>query len=321
MHMLPVAKETKLESKFEIDFILCTRNRASNILELLRSIDNLDGCHRAEVTVVDSSDNPMKLSYREFSRIGKINLLHSLPGLPTQRNIGLEATSNPIIVFLDDDVLLESNFITATLSEFESNVALGGLGYLLKGVNFSPRQIFKGLSVTVNRKYHGQVTKSGKNYWYPEIGDHSKTKPPMWLPGCAMGFRRTQIDGLHFNPVLEEGLLGGYALGEDVDFSLKVHKTGKSFGLCTSTLVNHYEAPGERDNSLELARAQGHWLRYLTKTHKIYVYRSWVFFSLFMEFFYLFFAKYIRRGSASARMCSKQRLVNFLTSSPYSEFN
>lgn len=321
MDMLSASVKSIAEQKFKIDFILCTRNRSKNIFELLGSINNLVGCEVAEVTVVDSSDNPIKLSSGKFSKIGNINLIHSLPGLPTQRNIGLKATHNPIIVFLDDDVLLENNFIIATLQEFENNLNLGGMGYLLKGVNFVPMKIFKKISIAIKVKDYGQITKSGRNYWYPENGDPLKFNSPMWLPGCAMAFRRAQIDGMNFNTVLEKGILGGYALGEDVDFALTAYGSGQSLGLCVRTTVNHYEAPGERDNPFQLAQAQGHWLKYLAKSHQSYVIKSRVFLRLFTEFIYLLFTKFIGRGSPNARICSRERLIYFLRSSPYSELN
>lgn len=319
--MLPVRIETPSEKEFKIDFVLCTRNREKNILNLLRSINGLVNCNLAEVTIVDSSNNPIQITPEEFSGIGKINLIHSQPGLPTQRNIGLSATVNPVIVFLDDDVLLESNFINATLHEFINEADLSGLGYPLKNLEFAPRKIFKGWYCYVNENSYGQVTKSGKNYWYPEVYGKANLKSPMWIPGCAMAFRRTHIQGLNFNPVLEEGLLGGYALGEDVDFSLRLYKLGKSLKFCTTTVVHHYEAPGERDDSLRLAQAQGQWLRFLTRSHKSYVNSFCVSLRLLSELIYVTLLKLVGRGSPTARICSWNRLYNFLGRSPYSDFN
>jgi GT2 family glycosyltransferase len=192
---------------------------------------------------------------------------------------------------------------------------------LLKGVEFSDKKLFKSFSISVNVEQFGQVTKTGINYWYPEMGDKLKYNSPMWLPGCAMAFRRTEIQGVEFSSTLEEGILGGYALGEDVDFTLRLHKKGKRFGLCVRTIVDHYEAPGERDNAIQLSRAQGHWLKYLTKAHKRYVQRNWVFLRLLSEFLYLKIALVMNRGSSSARICSRERLLKFLQNSPYSNFN
>lgn len=319
--MLPEAKKSVAFQKYEIDFILCTRNRVKNIFDLLGSINNLVGSESAAVTIVDSSDDPIQLDPNDFQKIGKINLVHTTPGLPSQRNIGLLSTVNPIIIFLDDDVLLETNFITATVHQFESNLALAGIGYLLKGVDYVPKKISKRFSLSVNVEQYGQVTRSGKNYWYPEKGEHHNFKPPMWLPGCAMAFRRAQLEGVRFNTVLERGILGGYALGEDVDFTLRLQRIGKNFGLCLNTMVNHYEAPGARDNPRQLARAEGHWLKYLAKSHRSHVFKLWVFLRLFTEFIYLLVVVFIFRGNPIARVCSGERLLNFLRSGPYSKLN
>jgi GT2 family glycosyltransferase len=303
----------------KIDFILCTKDRPEAISSLLENINSLDDLYLADITVVDSSSIPIAVDIQHFSSDTTIKLIRSEPGLPTQRNIGLRSTRNPVIVFLDDDVVLAQNFITVTLEEFSQNIEIAGLGYLLKGVQFNEKKLFKKISSQVKAKEFGQVTRTGMNYWYPEIGDVKNYNPPMWLPGCAMAFRRTEIVGLQFNPVLEEGILGGYALGEDVDFTLSIHSEGKRFRLCQRTIVNHYEAPGERDNTLELARAQGHWLNYLTKSHKHFVRRYWVLLRLILEFTYLNLAKYINRGNSNSRLCSRERLFNFLGKTPYSK--
>lgn len=319
--MLAVPNKANEAEQLKIDFILCTRNRLENVLKLLESMNRLTSCSLAEVTIVDSSDVPITINKNDYSEIGSINLEFSKPGLPSQRNLGLSSTRNPIVVFLDDDVVLAQNFISATLEEFSKNHEIAGLGYLLQGVQFTERKIFKAISSKVKVKEYGQVTKTGKNFWYPELGEADKYKSPMWLPGCAMAFRRVQIEKKIFNPVLEKGILGGYALGEDVDFTLSLLKEGKRFGLCHTTIVNHYEAPGERDNTIELARAQGHWLNYLSKSHKNFVRRNWVISRLFGEFVYLKLAKYFNRGSLNAQICSRERLFNFLGSSPYSKQN
>jgi GT2 family glycosyltransferase len=305
----------------KIDFILCTKDRPDAIKTLLNSINTLDQLELAEVTVVDSSKKPLELDSLQFTKPMPVKVIQSKPGLPTQRNIGLKSSKNPIVVFLDDDVVLAENFISATIEEFSQNIDIAGIGYLLKGVEFSDKKLFRNFAVAVNEEKFGQVTKTGINYWYPERGERLSYKPPMWLPGCAMAFRRTEINGVEFNPVLEEGILGGYALGEDVDFTLRLQKKGKKFRLCVKTTVDHYEAPGERDNSLQLSQAQGNWLKFLTKTHKQYVRTNRVFLRLFAEFLYLKLAFFINRGSSGARICSRERLLNFLQRSPYSEFN
>ena len=301
----------------KVDLILCTKDRPEAITSLLRNIGKLENLERATITVVDASQSSGEVSYEIFSQHFDFQVIRSSPGLPSQRNLGLKGTTNEIVTFLDDDVVLASNFITATLSEFSNNDEVIGLGYLLKGVSFSPRKIFAGLSLDLDERHFGQVSKSGLNHWYPEVGNRDDFIPPMWIPGCAMSFRRSGIGGTRFNPILEKGILGGYALGEDVDFTLGLFAKGKKLKLTFDTVVDHYEAPGERDNSAQLAHAQGDWLRYLAKAHTKNIDTSRIFLRLLMEFLYLHIFIILGRGNASARVCSRNRILRFVSKSPY----
>jgi GT2 family glycosyltransferase len=304
-----------------VDIILCTKDRPSAITSLLYNISTLASLEYAKITVVDASQSSAEVNYEQFSELFTIQVIRSAPGLPTQRNLGLKATVNPIIVFLDDDVVLPQNFISATLSEFSKDDDIAGVGYLLKGVEFHDKKLLKCISVRLNGRHFGQVSKSGLNYWYPEVGNKLNFRPPMWLPGCAMAFRRSQITGMLFNPVLEKGILGGYALGEDVDFTLALVANGKKLALTLDAIVDHYEAPGERDNRHQLARAQGDWLKYLAKSQNQYISSSRIFSRLILEFLYLHVFMFIGRGNTSARVCARKRLTGFLSSSPYSSQN
>ncbi|MCX6131994.1 MAG: glycosyltransferase [Proteobacteria bacterium] len=247
----------------KIDFILCTRNRPNAIRMLLGSICNLEVTELAKITIIDASDLPVSFSGIILPGHVELNVIDTQPGLPSQRNIGLASTENQIIVFLDDDVLLPKNFITATLKAFEEDNQLAGLGYLLRGVEYTSNGRFLNKVKNINASKFGQVTKSGLNLWYPEKTLRVENQP-MWIPGCAMAFRRSEITNLLFNENLELGILGGYALGEDVDFTLRLFQGSGRIKLCTEIVVDHYEAPGERDNNLRLSKAQGSWLKYLS---------------------------------------------------------
>jgi GT2 family glycosyltransferase len=301
----------------KVDIILCTKDRPTAITALLNNIGKIDDLHLATITVVDASQSLEATRYEAFSELFDIQVIRSSPGLPSQRNLGLRGTSNPVVSFLDDDVVLAKNFISATLNEFSKDQEIVGLGYLLKGVSFSPKRILGGLTLNYDERHFGQVSTSGLNHWYPEIGNKKVFRPPMWIPGCAMSFRRSGIEGMLFNPVLEKGILGGYALGEDVDFTLRLFAEGKKLDLTFETIVDHYEAPGERDNSAQLAHAQGDWLQYLANAHSNNVYASRIFLRLLIEFLYLHVTRIIGRGNASARICSRNRLLRFLRKGPY----
>ena len=298
----------------KLDLILCTKDRKIQIEKLLENINQLQGLDDVYVTVVDASSIPLKIDGTLFPNIHNLTVTHTKPGLPSQRNFGLKITSHEIVVFLDDDVILENNFFQVTFAEFECDERLAGLGYRLKNLEFNPSPGFLRNLFRVKALDFGQVTKSGLNYWYPDR-DSQNSKPPMWFPGCAMSYRRSSIEDMSFNEVLENGVLGGYALGEDVEFSLKVINAENKSKLCTSTVVEHYEAPGERDQRLQMAVAQGDWLRFLCNYFPKNVSFLSVFLRLLLEFVYNGASAMRRPASQKAFKCSALRLKTFLFSS------
>ncbi len=300
----------------KIDFILCTRNRPNAIRMLVNSIGNLENMEIVKVTVVDASDSPLNVSDFDFPNQAQLNVLQTKPGLPSQRNFGLANTDNPIIVFLDDDVILPQNFISETLKAFSEDAQLAGLGYNIGGIRYQNSGKFVSNFIRLNASTFGQVSRSGKNIWYPDNAMHVE-KQPMWIPGCAMAYRRSAVINLDFNPNLEKGILGGYALGEDVDFSLRLFRRGGSLRVCTKVTIDHYKAPGERDNHLSLAKAQGAWLKYLSNTFPFYVPATSVFLRLLAEMLYLSFALVVGRTSRSVFIQGAYKFLNFLKPSPY----
>ncbi len=300
----------------KIDFILCTRNRPNAIRMLVNSIGSLENMDLAKVTVVDASDSPVNSSDFDFPNQIQLTVLHAKPGLPSQRNFGLANTDNAIVVFLDDDVILPQNFIVETLKAFSEDEQLAGLGYIIGGINYESSDKFISKFIKLNASSFGQVSRSGKNIWYPE-NTLLVEKQPMWIPGCAMTYRRSAVINLDFNSNLEKGILGGYALGEDVDFSLRLFRRGGILKVCTSVIIDHYKAPGERDNHISLAKAQGAWLKYLSNTFPLYVPAASVFLRLLAELLYLSLALIIGRTSSGILKQGTYKFLNFLRPSPY----
>ena len=301
----------------ELDFILCTRNRPAQIRSLIELLGTVKSICKTSLIIVDSSDSPMEYEQELFLNFHGFKVLKTDPGLPTQRNIGLKESSSDLVVFLDDDVELQENFVEETIDHFKNSETCDGLGYILKDVSLTTGSRFMDRIQGLTTSKFGQVSKSGRNLWYPTLGSQVDFRNPMWIPGCAMSFRRKAIYGLNFEPRLEKGILMGYALGEDVDFTLNIVKRGGKLELCTSTLVNHYEAPGERDRTRELAYAQGAWLKYLTQVHSEYVSRQRVIVRLVAETIYMGLSVFKDVSRKSSLKNSLLKLLSFSKKSPY----
>ncbi|BDQ00538.1 hypothetical protein AKACHI_08740 [Aquiluna sp. KACHI24] len=89
--------------------VVCSRNRPDRLTQLLGLLSN-QTLPPDFIIVVDSSDDNLGLVLADRN----LHFIHSLPGLPFQRQIGLEraaALGANTVVFLDDDVSIPPDFL------------------------------------------------------------------------------------------------------------------------------------------------------------------------------------------------------------------
>src|SRR5690606_28076097 len=113
--------------------IVCTYLRPKPLLTLLRSVEK-QTVYPNEILIIDGSTNDdTKIILRENSfknlKYFRVDGIHR--GLTKQRNYGIEqvAKSSEIVCFLDDDVILESDYfeqLIATYLPYPDALAVGG---------------------------------------------------------------------------------------------------------------------------------------------------------------------------------------------------
>ena len=124
--------------------------------------------------------------------------VHTKPGLPGQRNAGLERASGDIILFLDDDVVLEADFLVELLSAYRDPGVGGATGLI---INQAPtpgwlavlRSIF--LLTRYARRCYQQPSGLPAFLYKPRV----LTEVGI-LNGCNMSFRRRAMNGFRFDP-------------------------------------------------------------------------------------------------------------------------
>lgn len=73
-----------------------------------------------EVIIVDASSESYEARYRQrLDRRVALVYRRSAPGLTRQRNRGIDLAKGDLIVFFDDDIVLESDYLRSTLNAFE----------------------------------------------------------------------------------------------------------------------------------------------------------------------------------------------------------
>ena len=106
----------------KISVIIPTKNRFLDIIECIKSI-LVQTLLPDEIIIVDSSDTQqLNSKIKEFkSEKTKFAYIHTKPGVNYQRNIGIERSCGDIVFILDDDTVLEKNFIKEIVNIFKED--------------------------------------------------------------------------------------------------------------------------------------------------------------------------------------------------------
>lgn len=197
--------------------VIATRNRPEKLRCLLKSISNNSQIPNYLSIVASGLD--VDSIVREFEKEININYLFSpIKGQVAQRKLALESVGTPydFYIFLDDDVYLDSDFISI-FRDYSKNLdsTVEGIGLNLKIENSKN-----------NQKYHfpylqclrGKVLSSGRAIPYSNSKSEISVK---WLNGLS-AWRHSTI-----NEFKHEAIENNYAAFEDVMFSYQVSKQHK----------------------------------------------------------------------------------------------
>lgn len=214
--------------------------------ELRRMLESLAGQSRLpdEVTIVgeDVGDVPS-----EFPTL-RPRFIH-LPGssISQARNAGA-AASDPradLLAFLDDDIVLESNALTAMMDFWDKAAPdLGGAGFNV--VNHPPMPVSRFKRTALAKKLglysdqKGAVVRSGFQTTYGYVDADMLGS---WLPSWAVVYRKTTFMEYGFDNWFE-----GYSYLEDLDLSYRISRRYK-LAMVSDARINHYPSgTGRLDN-------------------------------------------------------------------------
>jgi cellulose synthase/poly-beta-1,6-N-acetylglucosamine synthase-like glycosyltransferase len=122
--------------------VISTRDRPESLARCLQSVRD-QGERVVAVIVVDSA--PRLADARPVAARFGVNYLRvDLPGLSRARNRGARAASGELVLFLDDDVVLEAGCIAALVAEFEDPRVMAVSGRIvLQGGDDAARAAFE----------------------------------------------------------------------------------------------------------------------------------------------------------------------------------
>ena len=227
----------------KISVIIPTKNRSSDLLKAVVSIivqnrlpDELilvdqsdsDASRQAIEDMVKASDNVMRLIYIYDPCIR---------GLVDAKRVGVSTAVGDVVCFLEDDVVLEPDYVAQMEHAFVAHPAMMGCCGVMANLPELPsnyvmffhlfhRGIFHDSRVGV----HGHLT-----------GMDDGLIPSRYLSGGTSAFRKSVFGQVPFD------LANGFFMLEDIDFSMRaVAAFGDRFYIHPGARLAHYMSPVNR---------------------------------------------------------------------------
>lgn len=213
-----------MDTSVRLSVVICTKDRPEELATCLQSLASQRRLPM-EVLVVDASATAPESVVDGFRRrvpeSFHLALIRARPGLPRQRNVGIDAAQGDVVVFFDDDVVLEPEYLDELARVYELDTArrIGGVGGAQVPDPTPPesrfRRVYSRFFLLAGHG-RGRVKRSGR----AEYNLCPRTETDVdFLSGCNMSYRREVFDSVRFDE-----RLAGYGLGEDLFFSYAVSR-------------------------------------------------------------------------------------------------
>jgi len=217
------------EEDKKISVIIPTYNRPNELKRCLESIIK-QTIFPEEIIIIDDGNLPEIPYKNELQTKGICCVYHkkAQKGLTKSRNLGIQLSSGDIILFFDDDVILEPDYIEQTKKFYENyfDSRLGGMEgsqiittkpSLLTYIDFIANVIF-----LLSPMHYGHVTVSGFSEQIPvmRLFPAKKIRKVKILGGTSFSFLKRVFDDFKFSEDYEHN----YCQGEDKDFTIRVSK-------------------------------------------------------------------------------------------------
>jgi glycosyltransferase involved in cell wall biosynthesis len=230
------------EANLTVSVVLPTMNRGEDMRAFLESL-RAQSVLPDELVVVDAGDPVEAILVRGLEGSG-IELVYtrSEPGTSLQRNVGIDLARGAYLFFLDDDMVLEPDYIERSLEAFElpMDPPVGGvMGSQLNIPADSPlkRAVYHFLGVTHNAPGDDcQLYVHGGVRW---LADPSRVVP---IPAAATGRVAYRAECLEQEKFSE--FLPGYTFAEDVELAVRIARRWTIVHQPAARLDHRHSAAG-----------------------------------------------------------------------------
>lgn len=203
--------------------IIATKYRLDDVLNTLKSI-KIQAVLPSEIIIVDQNTSE-DLKCAVFSLLnGKdsgtvLKYIHDpeITGLTHARNVGIERNESDIVIFLDDDVILEEDFISNMMKIYSKHPDIYGISGIITNFTMSRiERVFNKIFFIGNFVDKRPVISSSHIYRDFEF------VPVSVLYGGLTSYRKEVFEEFEF----DENFID-YGLSEDFDFSFRVSRKYK----------------------------------------------------------------------------------------------
>ena len=231
--------------------IIATKNRAATLSGTLETV-LLQTVPVDELVIVDqSSDASTRELIARFPRdprskgtaLPEVIYLYdpALSGAGAARNVGIERARGDLLIFLDDDVLLEEDFFEHLAAAYRHNPELGGVQGIITNYTRPPLRSRLLETIFLLGPFRDERMPI---YWDAETLRHRPPIPVRKFTSCLMSVKRTALG--------EERFDAGYnGRGEDIDLSWRLSEL-HPLVIAPAARAKHLRTP--------LARSPESWL-------------------------------------------------------------
>lgn len=246
-------------SKFlTLSIVIPTYNREKDLIKCIESIVAQTKLP-TEVIVIDDgniSDSTKNLLHFLLEKSHKIIFKYfkkDKPGLAESKNLGAKASKGDIVLFLDDDVILERNYLENLITIWAENqkdkklAGISGFAKNLKGKSLLEKMFDRVFCLYSSAPW--AILPWGFQTWSYDLKEEKKTD---WIPGYNSSFKKEIFNEYQF-----KSLQSGRTALEDIEFCWKLKKEGYYFIVTPSLKLIHNESLAGREKAFATGYKEG----------------------------------------------------------------
>ncbi|MBC8953945.1 glycosyltransferase [Xenorhabdus sp. PB62.4] len=239
-----------MDSKYNASVLIITRNKPERLDITLKSLSNqYVNYFSFEVIIIDDgSDIDLKNiieKYYYYLNIEYIKIKHQ--GISVARNIGINAASGEIIIFTDDDVILNPTFVSAHVFEHlkEKNLAVVGDRYNVYCSNLMHNSFKSSLAKALHGDMNELLKKTRRDF-YGKITlklfdvEYQNYHHARWICFVARNVSVRKNDLVRVGNFDEK--FTGWGV-EDIELGYRLHLYGICYKYRKDAIVYHLEHP------------------------------------------------------------------------------